>query len=180
MTAIGALVLTATACRVAAAPSPPEGVADGQAGTVQISGTVTQSDPICGGASPPASEASPVDVTRPFPNKTFHLIKGTTHAAGDSVIGRFTSDSTGHFSFRLAPGTYSILLEEQIAPPDVRTYESRFVKMDEACFKEWWAKPYSTLQVGTSDMSELRFHFAHRCFIKYDIPCLRYIGPLPG
>jgi len=144
-----------------------------------ISGTVTQSDAFCGGTAPPVSMSTPPDASRPFPNKTFHLVEGATRTPGGPVLGRFTSDAAGRFSFRLAPGTYSILVDEQISPPEAKRYEARFVRMDEACFKDWWAKPYSILEVRASDISGLRFHFNHRCFIQYDIPCLQYVGPRP-
>lgn len=172
-------ILSAMCCALACG-APPLAVELEQPTTVLVSGTVTQADAFCGGAAPPTTVASPLDAVRPFPNKTFHLVKGTTHTLGSPILARFTSDAAGRFSFRLAPGTYSVLVDEQVATPDATRYEARFVKMDEACFKDWWAKPYSTLEVGTSDMNGLQYHFDHRCFIKYDIPCLLYVGPLPA
>lgn len=173
------LIVVAICCTLVGGAPYVTRPARAQPGTVLISGTVTQSDEFCGGTPTPTSVSSRVNAARPFPNKTLHLVKGATHTLGGPILARFTSDSTGRFSIRLAPGTYSVLVDEQVAPPEVKRYEARFVKMDEACFKEWWAKPYSTLEVGTSDLSGLRFHFDHRCFIKYDIPCLRYVGPPP-
>jgi hypothetical protein len=178
LASIHALLLVAIGYAIGSAAPQHLHAGGGQQGTVRVSGTVTQGEPFCGGTPPPDVVSSPLNAA-PFPNKTFHVTRGTTHALGDPIVGRFTSDSTGRFSIRLAPGTYSILVDEQIAAPDVKRYEARFVKMDEACFKDWWAKPYSTLHVGTSDISGLQFHFDHRCFIKYDIPCLHYVGPPP-
>jgi hypothetical protein len=174
-----ALIVSAMWCALACG-APPLAVALEQPDTVLVAGTVTQADASCGGAAPPSTTVSPVNAGRPFPNKTFHLIKGLVHAADTPIVAHFTSDSSGRFSLRLAPGTYSVLVDEQVASPDPKRYEARFVKMDEACFKEWWAKPYSTLEVGPSGLTGLRFHFDHRCFISYDIPCLLYVGPLPA
>jgi len=173
------LLLIALGCALAGAAPRAARKASAQAGTIVISGTVTQSDAFCGGTAPPVSMSTPPDASRPFPNKTFHLVEGATRTPGGPVLGRFTSDAAGRFSFRLAPGTYSILVDEQISPPEAKRYEARFVRMDEACFKDWWAKPYSILEVRASDISGLRFHFNHRCFIQYDIPCLQYVGPRP-
>ena len=172
------LIPSAMCCALACA-APPMAVELQQPATVLISGTVTQADASCGGPPPPAGVEGPLNAVRPFPNKTFHVIKGTTHTLDTPILARFTSDSTGRFSVRLAPGTYGVLVDEQAAPPDATKYEARFVKMDDACFTAWWAKPYTTLEVGTSDLNGLQFHFNHRCFIQYDIPCLMYIGPLP-
>jgi len=174
-----ALIISGLWCALACG-SPPLAVALEQPATVLIAGTVTQADASCGGAAPPANAVAPLDAVRPFPNKTFHLIKGRAHTPDSAIVGRFTSDASGRFSFRLAPGTYAVLVDEQVADPDARKYETRFVKMDDACFKDWWATPYATLEVGSSDLIGLRFHFDHRCFITYDIPCLRYVGPLPA
>ena len=149
-----------------------------QAGTATVSGAVTRTPAFCGGKLPPEEIPRPVAVT-PFPNKSFHVVRGSTNTTSHEILLSFTSDSAGHFSFRVPPGTYSILADEQAQRPDASRYESRFVKMDVACFRDWWAKPYYVLRVSNSNIQGLTFEFEQRCFIEYDIPCLHYDGPLP-
>ena len=151
--------------------------------TVAVSGTVTQTNSYCGGARPPDEILTQLATPRPFPDKKFHVIKGETNTVNHEIILSFTTDSVGNFSFKVPAGTYSIILDEQTQTPDAKKYQTQFLKMDEACFKDWWAKPYYLLEVSpssqTTTIKGLNFEFHHRCFIQYDIPCLQYSGPLP-
>ena len=148
-----------------------------------VSGNVTQTNSYCGGARPSDEMLAQIATPRPFPNKKFHVIKGETNTAAHQILLSFTSDSVGNFSFQVAPGTYAIIVDEQAQAADAKKYTSQVVKMDEACFKDWWAKPYYLLEVPATSQNTtikgLNFEFHHRCFIKYDIPCLQYDGPLP-
>lgn len=146
---------------------------------VTVSGTVTQSNSYCGGARPNDEILAATQKPYPFPNKKFHLIKEEINTLNRKIILSFTTDSAGNFSFQVVPGTYSILLDEQVAAPDAKKYQTQFIKVDESCFKDWWAKPYYLLEVGTANIKALNFDFHHRCFIQNDIPCLQYEGPLP-
>ncbi|MBI3501287.1 MAG: prealbumin-like fold domain-containing protein [Bacteroidetes bacterium] len=150
---------------------------------VAVSGTVTQTFPYCGGARPTKEVMDAISQSKPYSGKKFHVIKGETNTASHKIILSFTTDSAGNFSFQLPAGTYSILLDEQVAAPDSKKYTSQFVKMDEACFKDWWAKPYYLLEVPAAttntNIKGLNFEFHHRCFLQNDIPCLQYDGPLP-
>ena len=150
---------------------------------VAVSGAVTQSFPYCGGARPTKEIMEQLSIASPYSGKKFHVIKGEINTTSHEILLSFTSDSAGNFSFGIVPGTYAIILDEQVQAPDAKKYISQFVKMDEACFKDWWTKPYYLLEVPATttntSIKGLNFEFHHRCFINYDIPCLQYDGPLP-
>ena len=148
-----------------------------------VSGSVTQTYPYCGGARPTKEILEEMAEPKPFPGKKFYVIKGEINSKTREVILDFTSDTEGNFSFSIEPGTYAIILEEQVKEPDASKYTSQFVKMDEECFKKWWEAPYYLLQVEKTEkpakISGLIFNFNHRCFLSHDIPCLQYDGPQP-
>jgi len=148
-----------------------------------VSGTVSQTFSYCGGARPPDFLLEQLAQPKPFPNKKVHVIKGDTNTTAHKIILTFTSDSTGNFSFKLEPGTYSIILDEQVSPPDAKKYKTQSQSIDEECYKNWWAKPYYLLEVPvtsqTTTIKGLNFTFHHRCFISSDVPCLQYLGPYP-
>lgn len=146
---------------------------------VTVSGNVTQTYPYCGGARPPKEILEQLAQPKPFIGKKFHVITGEKNTEGRKIILSFTSDSSGNFSFKLPAGNYSIILDEQVAAPDSKKFTSQFVKMDETCYKDWWAKPYYLLEVGSANIKGLNFSFNHKCFIQSDIPCLQYDGPMP-
>lgn len=150
---------------------------------VIISGTVTQTYSYCGGAAPPDFLLEQLAESKPYPNKKFHVIKGDTNTASHKIILSFITDSAGSFSFQLEPGIYSVLLDEQSFPPDVKKYKTQSQSIDENCYKEWWAKPYYLLEVEggskNTTIKGLNFNFHHRCFISSDVPCLQYNGPYP-
>ena len=146
---------------------------------VTVSGNVTQTNAYCGGARPSDEMLAELAIPRSFPNKKFHVIKGETNTASREILLSFTSDSVGNFSFQIVPGTYAIIVDVQAQAPDSKKYTSQYVKMDSTCFKDWWSKPYYLLEVGNANIKGLNFQFNHRCFVQYDIPCLRYDGPLP-
>ena len=86
----------------------------------------------------------------------------------------------GTFSFNLKPGTYSIILEEQLSLVDLTDYNTKNQRVDEKCLEEWWGKPYYILEVTDKNISELEFIFNQRCHLKTDIPCVSYTGPKPA
>ena len=116
---------------------------------------------------------------RAYPGKRFHVIRGSTNTLAREIVLTFTTGEVGNFSFQLPPGTYALLVDEQIPPPDAKKYQTKFITVDEAALNQWWAKPYHLFEVKAADITELKFHFHHRSFIPYDIPCLRYVGPYP-
>ncbi len=181
--AITSAVFCLLACGTKHKAASEKSTVNSPAKTVTVSGNVTQTNSYCGGARPSDEILNQAATPRPFPNKKFHVIKGEINTVGREIFLSFTSDSIGDFSFKVAPSTYSIILDEQAQAPDTKKYESEVVKVDEACFKEWWAKPYYLLEVPaasqTTTIKGLNFNFHHKCFIKYDIPCLQYDGPLP-
>src|SRR5262245_20633073 len=165
-------------CAMASVPTMNSAAGQPRAGTRTVSGSAIRIPSVCGGRQPPDRIDRPTAAV-PYPSKKFHVIKGSTNTRSREVLLSFTSDSSGRFSFRVPTGVYSILLDEQAQPAEASRYESRFVKMDAACFAAWWAKPYYDLRVGNADVENLKFEFAQRCFVDHDIPCLHYDGPLP-
>jgi hypothetical protein len=147
---------------------------------ITISGVVTQTSSYCGGIPPSKQLLKRLATPKPYPAKTFHVIKGDVNTVSREIVLSFTSDQQGAFSFQLSPGTYSIIVDEQAKPLNADDYKKGSISVDEACLKSWWAKPYQLLEVKDADIKGLKFEFHHRCFIRYDIPCLRYTGPLPG
>lgn len=146
---------------------------------IVVSDTVTQSDGYRGGMKPTPERLKQLTAPRPFAGKRFHVIRGSTNTVNRDIVLTFTTSETGTFAFTLPPGTYSLLVDEQVPPPDCKPYRSQSISVDEAAFNQWWEKPYYLLEVNTADIVELKFHFHHRPFISNDIPCLRYTGPYP-
>ena len=172
------VLIPVVCCVVAGGPAMNSATGQPREGIRTVSGTVSRIPSFCGGKHPPDRVDRPI-ASVPYPNKKFHVIKGSTNTRSREIVLSFTSDSEGRFSFRVPPGVYSILVDEQAQPADASRYESRFVKMDASCFAAWWAKPYYDLPAGDSNVEDLKFEFEQRCFIDSDIPCLRYEGPLP-
>ena len=144
-----------------------------------ISGTVTQSDTYSGGVKPTGEKLKRLTAPRAFPGMKFHVIKGNTNVIAREIVLSFTTGEAGDFSFQLSPGAYSVIVDEQVSPPDAAKYQTQFISVDEAAFNQWWAKPFQLLEVKATNITDLKFHFQHRKFISNDIPCLRYTGPYP-
>ena len=148
-------------------------------GFYHVSGKVTRSFTYCGGANPPQEVLKSLATRIPYPDKKFHLRKGTVNRIDAGIVKSFISDSLGMFSFDVPPGTYSLILDEQSELLKVNKWERPSLQIDEKCLKEWWRKPFMILEVKNHDLVLPDFHFQQQCFIDYDIPCIRYTGPLP-
>jgi len=150
---------------------------------ISVTGNVTQTNSYCGGAAPPDFLLEELATPRPFPDKKFHVISGEANTADRKIILSFTSDSAGKFSLQLDPGTYSIILDEQVASADAKKYKTQSQSINEDRYKSWWAKPFYLLKAEerakATGIKRLSFNFHHRCFISSDVPCLQYEGPAP-
>ena len=144
-----------------------------------ISGKVSQTFDYCGGVEPSPEMLAELTSPQVYPDKKFYIRKDTINSEKKSIILNFISDQDGNFSFQLDPGTYMILLEEQVKKPDLPAYRSSALTAEESCIMDWWKKPYYILIVGEQNISGLDFNFYHRCFNKSDIPCVHYNGPMP-
>lgn len=147
--------------------------------TVIIKGKVTQTTRYCGGARPTQEMLDQMAIPVPYPNKKFYIRKGSTNDLACKVIKSFSTDSIGLFSIYLEPGTYSIILDEQVRALNLKDYKFANIVVDDKCLQEWWKKPYYILEVKDKNNVELDFIFNHACFIPKDIPCLTYTGPFP-
>ena len=144
-----------------------------------VSGEVTESLQYCGGMRPSEEMLAERKTPRPYVNKKFHIRKGNKNSLASPVLLSFTADSNGYFSFDLPPGTYSIIQTDQVKKLDHQKYMVQHVKVDEPCLKTWWAEPYYILEIRNENITGLKFHFEHRCFLEGDVPCRRYTGPMP-
>ena len=147
--------------------------------TRTVSGNVQQTSSYCGGARPTDEMLKQFATPVAFPNKKFYIRCGKKNTAKGKIVKTFTTDQNGFFSIELKPGTYSIILEEQLKKIKAVDYINQNQQLDTNCVKDWWKKPYYLLVVKDKNISELNFLFHHRCFIKSDIPCITYTGPLP-
>lgn len=147
--------------------------------TCLISGLVEQTSSYCGGARPSQQILERLATPTAYPNKIFYIRRGKINCAEAKIITSFTTDSSGKFSISLKPGTYSIIVEDQLNPVDPNKYVNENQQVDWQCLDEWWTKPYYLLVVKNKNINDLNFVFHHRCFITSDIPCITYKGPLP-
>lgn len=143
----------------------------------RITGVITQTSSYCGGAAPPEQLLKKLATPAPYPGKKFYIRAGKVNSATGKIIVSFVTDENGLFSLKLAPGIYSMIVEEQLKPIDIKQLEAPQLKADEKCLKDWWAKPFYLLVVKNRDISNLSFNIHHACFVEHDVPCLQYIGP---
>ncbi len=143
-----------------------------------ISGKVTQTFPYCGGARPTKEILERLATPAVFANKKFYIRRGKINSTTAKIIKSFITDSSGGFSIQLQPGTYSIILEEQLYKIKEEHYKKPNQRVDIKCLTKWWAKPYYLLKVENNNIADLKFNFQRRCFIDSDIPCIYYTGQL--
>ncbi len=147
--------------------------------TYKVSGKVTQTFAYCGGAAPSQELLDQLAKPVAYAGKKFFIRRGKTNSINAKMIKSFTSGKEGEFSFILSPGTYSIILEEQLNIIKAGDLTKEFIEVDEKCLKEWWTKPYYLLEVKNKQITDLNFNFFKRCFFSNDIPCSTYNGPQP-
>lgn len=147
--------------------------------TFKVSGIVTQTFSYCGGVAPSREMLDKLGTPIAFPGKMFYVREGEINNSKNKIIKAFTADSTGKFCFRLEPGIYAIILQEQLDTVKVTDYAKSDQQVDEFCLNNWWKTPYYLLTIKRSNVTELKFNFFHRCFLATDNPCISYRGVLP-
>jgi len=145
-----------------------------------ITGVVLQTFNYCGGAKPTQEILDNLKKPQVYPEKTFFVRAGSKNDLDQKIVLKFTSAIDGTFSFNLKPGTYSVILEEQLSAINIDDYKTKNQAVDEKCFQEWWGKPYYILEVTDKNITDLKFTFDHKCFLKTDVPCITYTGPKPA
>ena len=145
-----------------------------------ITGIVLQTSSYCGGAKPPQELLDKLNTPKAYPDKTFYVRAGSKNDVNEKIVVKFSSKMDGTFSFNLKPGTYSVIMEEQLSMIELTDYNTKNQKVDEKCLEEWWGKPYYLLEVTDKNITDLKFTFNQRCFLKTDIPCVTYTGPKPA
>jgi hypothetical protein len=147
---------------------------------VTVKGKLMQTNSYCGGAKPSEEMLEQIQKPVPYANKVFYVRKGKVNSTKAEVIASFTTDVNGEFSFMITPGTYSIIQEKQLKAlksSDLQSKDHQVV--DAKCMKEWWTKPYYVLEVKTESITIPEWSIHHPCFVKGDIPCMSYDGPMP-
>ena len=147
---------------------------------VTVNGKLMQTSSYCGGAQPSAEMLAEVQKPVPYANKVFYVRKGKVNSTKAEVITSFTTDANGEFSFVITPGTYSIIQEKQLKSlksSDLKSNGDQVV--DAKCMKTWWTKPFYLLEVKTENVTIPDWSIHHPCFVKGDIPCISYNGPMP-
>jgi hypothetical protein len=145
-----------------------------------ISGKVLQTLSYCGGAKPTQEILDRLSTPKAYPDKTFYVRAGSINDINKKTVVKFNSKMDGTFSFNLKPGTYSIIMEEQLLALNTDDYKAKKQAVDEKCLQEWWGKPYYILEVTDKNITDLKFTFDHKCFLRTDVPCITYIGPKPA
>ena len=146
----------------------------------KISGTVNVTTPYCGGAAPSEEIMENSRKPQPYNAKVFYVRKGNINSMKAEIILSFTTNTKGEFVIELPEGTYSIIQKEQTVAFKMKDYKmDKFHIAEESCLKEWWGKPYHVLDIKDKNIEGLIFTFHRQCFVTSDIPCIRYIGPMP-
>lgn len=148
--------------------------------TYKVSGQVTQSFNYCGGARPSEEMLNNLTKSTPYVAKVFYVKKGKENSLKNAVILKFVIDSAGKFSFNLPAGVYSIIQAEQLQKINYKTLSKiSNVTFDKLCLEKWWKQPYHQFELTDKEITGLKFHFNHACFVNSDMPCLQYVGPMP-
>lgn len=168
---------------VACSPRPAtvnKDEAPASSGPQKVSGFITQTSSYCGGARPTEEVLEEYNRPKPYSGKTLFVIGGEKNGSGNKVIAKLSSNDTGYFSLSLSPGVYSIVQEEQMKPLDTRSYNSaKMVEADTTCLRKWWSEPLAVIRVSNKEVKGISINFHHPCFVSGDVPCLRYVGPMP-
>lgn len=148
---------------------------------VTVKGKLMQTSKYCGGAKPSEEILKDAATPKPYEGKVFYVRVGKKNSTKAEVITSFTTDANGEFSFQITPGTYSIIQEKQLnalTSADLRSSDPN-TKVDSKCMKNWWVKPFHLLVVKTENITIPDWTIHHPCFVSGDIPCIKYVGPMP-
>lgn len=145
-----------------------------------VSGYVSLTGSYCGGAAPSEEMLEALSKPYAYIGKVFYVRKGKTNDLKQPIILKFKTDSSGKFSFKLPPGNYCIIQEEQKNSFGKMKYpKASNITVDKTCLFDWWKKPYYILEIKDKAITGLDFKFTKRCFIPGDVPCLTFTGPFP-
>lgn len=139
-----------------------------------VSGSVTQTFTYCGGAAPPPELLQ--EMSTPSPARELKLFVRNGSVNGGKIIDSVVTDSAGHFSFSLPPGTYCIV-EAPKKPKLVIPQNDKYTTWDADCLKKQWQTCDAQVIVKDKEVSDLAINFHRPCsFLK---PCASYTGPMP-
>jgi hypothetical protein len=147
-----------------------------------FSGMVTQTNSYCGGARPSEEILEEYNKPKPYAGKVLHVREGKNNASGGKVVLRIVTNDSGYFSGSLPPGSYCIVQEEQLKPLNIsgiKGAKDKPLAVDSNCLDKWWSGSLATFQVPRNDTSGILINFHHPCFVSGDVPCIRYVGPMP-
>ena len=155
---------------------------EGEAPRVQVSGTLTESHPYCGGAYPGEEELRRLNAARPL-QTWLYIRSGTVNRENARIMDSTQTNAEGRFLFDLPPGSYVILLPEHKkhqAVDALLQQSGRDITVDRACLETWWEKGLMTVDVQSgTPLQGLDVHLRHACFVPYPPHCFNYTGPYP-
>lgn len=146
-----------------------------------VSGTLTTSQSYCGGAAPTPEMEAWYSQQRPL-QCAVYVRKGATNDPSQPLVDSTVTDTSGRFTFRLPPGDYTLITDEQRDPAILTTIaalESPTLSVDTACLRRWFTEGTFQLKGLSADTSGLSRNFHKRCFVPYSMGCLGYSGPYP-
>jgi hypothetical protein len=173
-----AFLLLITVPALAQKPAAPKKPKPKKPSMWLVSGKVEKTFAYCGGARPSKEVLENLQSPVAYAGKKFYIREGRINTTSAKIVASFVTDSAGNFKVSLKPGTYSIIVEEQLNTIKASDLQTTELKVDEQCLKQWWSKPLQVIQVK-GVVNNLKFSFHQRCFIGSDIPCISYTGPTP-
>jgi hypothetical protein len=157
-------------------PVPAREASDPQ----RISGFISQTSSYCGGARPTEEILEEYNRPKPYVGKTLYVTEGEKNHGGNKVVGKVVANDSGYFVITLPPGVYSLVQEEHLKPLDSESYNAaKLVEADTACLRKWWNAPLAVIRVKNQEVKDVNVNFHHPCFVSGDVPCRRYVGPMP-
>jgi mRNA-degrading endonuclease RelE of RelBE toxin-antitoxin system len=147
-----------------------------------VEGTLTQSSQYCGGVHPSHEEEAEYRRAKPYYSKLY-VRKGKVNSTKAPIIDSTNTDANGHYSFKLPPGDYVIIMPSQKNKNIIHSLKkgkSKTLRVNSLCLRGWWKGGLYKINVKDKNIPDLDHNFHNRCFIPYPIPCFDYIGPYPA
>jgi len=147
-----------------------------------VEGTLTQSSQYCGGVHPSHEEEAEYMRAKPYFSKLYVRI-GKVNSTKAPIIDSTNTDANGHYSFKLPPGDYVIIMPSQKNKNiiySLKKSKSKTLRVNSLCLRGWWKGGLYKIHVKDKNITALDHNFHSRCFIPYSIPCLDYVGPYPS
>lgn len=130
--------------------------------TYAVSGRILVSVQYCGGVQPSPEMLEEAQRHHARSGVKVYLRPGTKNSESDSIVASAVSDRKGNFTFRVKPGTYCVLIEEQALPPvfDPKRYAPGMEMNNKKAYRTWWETPQAVVTITSEHVSagDLKFH----------------------